>query len=69
MWEDPIVAEVRHVREELAGQYNFDVSAIFTEIRNRQTQLGSRLVRRGGTKQAKQVAAPDRDSTALHSGR
>jgi len=36
MWEDPIVTEVRHIREELAERYNFDVSAIFTEIRSRQ---------------------------------
>ena len=45
MWEDPIVAEVRRVREELAGRFNFDIHAIFADIRSRERQLGNRLVR------------------------
>lgn len=45
MWEDPIVAEVHRIREELAAKFNFDVKAIFADLRKRQAALGSRLVR------------------------
>jgi len=41
MWEDPIVLEVRRIREELSGRFNFDVDAIFEDMRKRQTTLGS----------------------------
>jgi hypothetical protein len=44
MWEDPIVAEVHRTREMLAAQHNFDVKAIFADLRKRQTALGERLV-------------------------
>jgi hypothetical protein len=44
MWEDPIVAEVRRVREELAAKFNFDVDAILADTRTRQAALGKRLV-------------------------
>jgi hypothetical protein len=46
MWEDPIVAEVRRVREKLAAQFNFDVDALFADLMRRQTALGERLVSR-----------------------
>jgi hypothetical protein len=46
MWEDPIVAEVRRVREELAARFNYDVKAMFADMRKRQAALGDRLVRR-----------------------
>jgi hypothetical protein len=44
MWEDPIVAEVDRTRELLAANFNFDVEAIFADIRKRQTALGERLI-------------------------
>ncbi len=44
MWEDPIVAEVHRIREELAAQFNYDIHAMFADMRKRQTELGSRLV-------------------------
>ena len=44
MWEDPIVAEVHRVREKLAAEYNFDVTAFFADLRRRQAALGARLV-------------------------
>ncbi len=46
MWEDPIVAEVRRTREQLAARFGFDVKAIFDDLRNRQAVLGNRLVSR-----------------------
>ena len=58
MWEDPIVAEVHRTREKLAAEFDFDVKAIFADLRKRQTALGARLVRLG--KQAEPTAEADR---------
>jgi hypothetical protein len=57
-WEDPIVAEVRRTREDLSAQFDFDVKAIFADIRNRQAALGGRLASR--KKRAEPVPAVDR---------
>jgi len=69
MYEDPIVEEVRKARERLAQKHNFDVAAIFEELRRRQGTLGKKLVRRERKKLAEQIAAPDRNSAPLHPGR
>jgi hypothetical protein len=61
MWEDPIVADVRRAREELSARFNFDVTAIFADIRKRQAALGSRLV--SPTKCAEQQDAGERAFT------
>ncbi len=44
MWEDPIVAEVHRIREQLAAECNFDIKAFFADMRTRQAALGDRLV-------------------------
>jgi len=44
-WEDPIVADVRRTRERLSAQFDFDLAAIFADLRDRQEELGDRLVR------------------------
>jgi hypothetical protein len=52
MWEDPIVADVHRIREQLSAAYGFDVNAIFADLRKRQSALGTRLVpqkKRGGS--------------------
>jgi len=59
MWEDQIVAEVRRTREELSAQFDFDVKAIFADLRNRQAALGGRLVKR--KKPAEPADAVDRE--------
>ena len=46
MWEDPIVAEVHRTREKLAAAFDFDLKAIFADLRSRQSALGARLVRK-----------------------
>jgi hypothetical protein len=69
MYDDAIVDEVRKTRERLAEKHNFDVGAIFEDLRKRQSTLGKRLVRRERKQIAEQVAAPDRNSDALHPGR
>lgn len=49
MNEDPIVASVRKVREELAAAFGYDVHAIFADLRRREAALGDRLVRQPQT--------------------
>ncbi len=63
MWEDPIVAEVRRIREQLSERFDFDVKAIFADLRNRQTALGRRLVSRA--KRTEPAEAVERDRRAL----
>jgi hypothetical protein len=55
MNDDPIVASVRRVREQLAARFNYDVHAIFTDMRARESQAGDRLVRQ-----------PARPNKAMH---
>ena len=69
MYYDPIVDEVRKTRERLAENHNFDVGAIFEDLRKRQGTLGKRLVRRKKKEIAAQTAAPDRNSATLRPGR
>ena len=56
-WEDPIVAEVRRIREELCAKFNFDVAAIFADIRSRQGEAGDRLIRLKCQQKAEQADA------------
>lgn len=69
MWEDPIVAEVHRIREELAAKYNFDVKAVFADLRNRQASLGERLVRLKRRAESAAEAEPDRSARGLPAAR
>ena len=69
MYEDPIVDEVRKKRERLAEKHNFDIGAIFEDLRKRQGTLGKRLVRRVRKQIAEEAGPPDRNSAMLHPGR
>jgi hypothetical protein len=59
MWVDPIVAEVRRVRDELSARFNYDVDAILADIRRRQAALGDRLVDRSAAVANDQAAVPE----------
>ena len=65
MWEDPIVSEVARIRDELASRFNYDVAAIFADIRKKQSGLGAKLVHRGRTA----GTASDRGPQELRPGR
>lgn len=45
MNDDPIVASVRRDRMQLAAKFNYDVHAIFADMRTRESQVAHRLVR------------------------
>ena len=61
MWEDPIVSDVRRVREELSAKFDFDVKAIFADMRNRQLALGKKLVHQRNRRKAEPADAADRN--------
>jgi hypothetical protein len=65
MWEDPIVAEVHRIREQLGAQFGFDVHAMFADMRKRQAALGSRLVSLGESAEPTPEAGQSRDSGNL----
>jgi hypothetical protein len=43
-WEDPIVTEVRKVKERLAAKFNFDVVAMLRDQQNREKTTGRHYV-------------------------
>lgn len=46
MSHDPIVAEVRRVREEYARQFNFDLWAIYKDLKRREESADRPVVNR-----------------------
>lgn len=44
MWEDPIVAEVRKVREAHAAQFNYDLRAIYHDIKKQEAESGREFI-------------------------
>jgi hypothetical protein len=68
MYEDPIVDEVRKKKERLAEKHNFDVRAIFEDLRKRQATLGKKLVQGKSKGTAYQAAVSEPDSAAPYGG-
>jgi len=44
MWEDPIVAEVRKIRQKLAAKFNYDIRAMVEDARKREKKSGHPIV-------------------------
>lgn len=44
-WIDPIVEEVRKVRDEYAARFNYDLEAILEDLKKREESSGRRIVR------------------------
>ena len=44
MWKDPIVEEVRKVREEHAAKFNYDPVAIYNNLKRLQQESGREYV-------------------------
>ena len=45
MWNDPIVAELHAIREAHAQQFQYDVQAIFADLKQQEQHSGRRYVR------------------------
>ena len=61
MKNDPIVAEVRAIRDELAAQCGYDIKEIFRKLREQQAKSGLKYVRypARGVAPAEDVRAPN----------
>ena len=44
MWKDPIVEEVRRVRQAHAARFNYDLDAIVRDLREQQEKSGRKVV-------------------------
>jgi hypothetical protein len=44
MWEDKIVEEVRKVRDEYAAKFNYDLEAIYKDIKEQEKQSQRKVV-------------------------
>ena len=44
MWRDPIVEEIRKIREEYSARFNHDLTAICEDLRKRQAKSGRKYV-------------------------
>ena len=44
MWNDPIVEEVRKIREEHAARFDYDLKKIFQDIKEREEKSGHKVV-------------------------
>jgi hypothetical protein len=62
MINDSIVNEVRKIRDELSKKFNYDVDAIFSDLREKQKKYGNRLVNLREQRKDEQASAPDTKS-------
>ena len=44
MWKDEIVEEIHRIREEYAKSFDYDLNAIFTDLRKKQEESGREVV-------------------------
>jgi hypothetical protein len=44
MWKDPIVEEVREIREAHAKKFNYDLKAIYQDVKMREKASGRKFV-------------------------
>jgi hypothetical protein len=44
MWTDEIVEEIHKIREEYAKSFNYDLDAIFADLRKKQAESGREVV-------------------------
>ena len=58
---DPIIAELRAIRERYAARFNYDVEAMFRDIRAKQKASGREYVRLPARRQA--ATAQDRSTS------
>lgn len=55
MWEDPIVAEIRQIREEYAAKFNYDLKAIVQDIQRQERESGLEYVTLSSKRSASQT--------------
>lgn len=56
MWRDPIVEEVRSIRDSYAKQFNYDLDIIYRDLKEAETKSGKAFV----SLSPKRVISPDK---------
>jgi hypothetical protein len=59
-WEDPIIEEVRKVRDAYAKQFNYDLDRIFCDLKEKERLSGHVLV---SSPQTKETSIPANEHT------
>ncbi|MCX6153596.1 MAG: hypothetical protein NT007_05505 [Candidatus Kapabacteria bacterium] len=44
MWEDAIVEDIRQVREKHAAKFNYDIDAIYCDLKEKQKKSGLQVI-------------------------
>ena len=44
MWEGPIVEKIHKIREEHARKFNFDLQAIYNDLKEQETKSGRKII-------------------------
>lgn len=65
MLDDPIVEEIRRIRDEHAARFNYDLDAIFDDIKKSEKELGLPLVTLPPNRVAKRGPAQTSTATRL----
>ena len=63
MWLDPIVEEIRQLRQSYAARFNHDLKAICRDLRERQKRGGRKVVSLPPRPAAKQVETDGQPAT------
>jgi hypothetical protein len=60
VWQDPIVEEVRRARDAYAKQFNYDLDAIYRDLKTKERQSGRRVI----SSPSKRAKTPDSQGAA-----
>ena len=63
MWEDPIVAEIRRIREEHAARFNYDLWAIYEDLKEQERKSGREFKSYPPRRSAARESAVDEQTT------
>ena len=68
MWKDPIVEEVRAIRDAYAKQLNYDLEAIYRDLKEQEAESGWEVVSLPPKRiESKKGAKPESEEAALTS--
>lgn len=59
MYKDEIVEEIHKYREEYAKSLNYDLNAIFNDLKNKQIARGHKVVKLPIKRRTQQITAPE----------
>jgi len=60
VWKDPVVDEVRSIRDAYAKQFNYDLAAMARDLREKEAQGGRTLL--GPSPRKAEIVVPDRSA-------